>query len=194
MAISIPPGEDQQLLYGNFAFHLQFVPNEAGFAPGRGLSDEILGAFSDVSGLEATMEHKVVNQGGDNYGSRMLAGRVSFSTVMLKRGIARSQSLWRWWSMFAGADMRDDAKPIRANRCDVLIGLIAPRGGPSSQDQSTHGQSAAPPERRAAIGWKLENAMPVKFRVADLSAKGTEIAIEELHLVHEGLHMVGVAS
>ncbi len=56
MAISIPPGEDQQLLYGNFAFHLQFVPNEAGFAPGRGLSDEILGAFSDVSGLEATIE------------------------------------------------------------------------------------------------------------------------------------------
>lgn len=186
MAISIPSGEDRQVLYGNFAFHVQFAP---GFKPAEGLSDEILGAFSDVSGLEATMEHKVVNQGGDNYGSRMLAGRVSFSTVVLKRGIARSQSLWRWWAMFAGADMRDDAKPIRANRCDVLIGLIAPRGSFSGDEESD-----TPPERRAAIGWKLENAMPVKFRVGDLSSKGSEIAIEELHLVHEGLHMADVVS
>ena len=190
MAITIPPGEDRQRLYGNFAFHLQFVGNGGAFAPAQGLSEEILGAFSDVTGLEATMEHKVVNQGGDNYGSRMLAGRVSFSTVTLKRGIARSGSLWRWWSMFAGADMRDDAKPIRANRCDVLIGLIGQQGRPSEDDE----ESSAPPERRAAIGWKLENAMPVKFRVGDLSARGSEIAIEELHLVHEGLHMVGVAA
>ena len=36
--------------------------------------------------------------------------------------------------------------------------------------------------------------MPVKFRIGDLSARGNEIAIEELHLVHEGLHMVGVAT
>ncbi len=190
MAISIPSGEDRQVLYGNFAFHVQFMPNDQGFAPGRGLPDEILGAFSDITGLEATMEHKVVNQGGDNYGSRMLAGRVNFSTVTLKRGIARSQSLWRWWSMFAGADMRDDAKPIRANRCDIFIGLIKPRGSPAEGAE----ESDTPPERRAAIGWKLENAMPVKFRVGDLSAKSSEIAVEELQLVHEGLHMLGVTS
>lgn len=191
MAITIPPGEDRQVLYGNFAFHLQFVSGATPFAPAEGLSDEILGAFSDVSGLEATMEHKVVNQGGDNYGARMLAGRVTFSTVTLKRGIARSQSLWRWWSMFAGADMRNDAKPIPGNRCDVLIGLIAQQAPPSENEGE---EPAAPPERRATIGWKLENAMPVKFRVGDLSGRGSEIAIEELHLVHEGLHMVGVAS
>lgn len=189
MPITIPSGEDRQVLYGNFAFHLQFVSNEEPFAPAEGLSDEILGAFSDVSGLEATMEHKVVNQGGDNYGARMLAGRVSFSTVTLKRGIARSHSLWQWWSMFAGADTRSDAKPIRANRCDVLIGLIAQQGRPAEEEDP-----ATPPERRAAIGWRLENAMPVKFRIGDLSARGNEIAIEELHLVHEGLHMVGVAT
>jgi hypothetical protein len=29
--------------------------------------------------------------------------------------------------------------------------------------------------------------MPVKFKFADLNAKGTEVGIEELHLVHEGL-------
>ena len=31
--------------------------------------------------------------------------------------------------------------------------------------------------------------MPVKFRAGDLNAKGNDIAIEELHLVHEGLKL-----
>jgi phage tail-like protein len=37
------------------------------------------------------------------------------------------------------------------------------------------------------MGWQLDRAMPVKFKFADLNAKATEIGIEELHLVHEGL-------
>ena len=32
--------------------------------------------------------------------------------------------------------------------------------------------------------------MPVKFKAADLNAKGSEIGIEELHLAHEGLVLV----
>jgi hypothetical protein len=33
--------------------------------------------------------------------------------------------------------------------------------------------------------------MPVKFKAADLNAKGTDIGIEELHLAHEGLRLYG---
>lgn len=186
MAMTVAPGQDTQVLYGNFAFHVQFIDGERPFAPRGSLGEEILGAFSEVSGLEASMEHKVVRQGGDNYGARMLTGPVTFGTVILKRGIARSQTLWRWWSMFAGADMVNDGWPVPANRCDVLIGLLA-NAPPSG------GAAAGPPARRVAMGWKLQNAMPVKFRVGDLNAKGSDVAVEELHLVHEGLHVAGVA-
>jgi len=41
------------------------------------------------------------------------------------------------------------------------------------------------PEIRAI--WRLRNAMPVKFRAGDFNAKGNDVAVEELHLVHEGL-------
>lgn len=187
MAMTVPPGQDTQVLYGNFAFHVQFVGTEGAFAPAEGLDEAILGAFSDVSGLEASMEHKVVRQGGDNYGARMLTGPVSFGTVILKRGIARSQSLWTWWSMFAGADMVADGRPIRANRCDLQIGLLTTR--PLDPDEPEPA-----PTHQVAMGWKLQNAMPVKFRVGDLTAKGTDIAVEELHIVHEGLHVAGVAA
>ena len=37
--------------------------------------------------------------------------------------------------------------------------------------------------------WRLRNAMPIKFRAGDLNAKGTDVAMEELHLVHEGLRL-----
>lgn len=192
MTISIPAGEDDDVLYGNFAFHVQFEPHYFEFAPAANLDDGILGAFSEVSGLEATMEHKVVNEGGANYSPRMLAGRVSHSTITLKRGIARSGALWNWWSMFAGADNRADGLPILDNRCNVLIGLIKPPGRPNPNPDPDAPPTPEQTERRASIGWRLENAMPVKFRVGDLSSKGNEIAIEELQLVHEGLHMEGV--
>ena len=34
---------------------------------------------------------------------------------------------------------------------------------------------------KSMISWKLEKAMPIKFKAADLNAKGTEVGIEELH-------------
>jgi len=182
MAIRIPPGQDTQVLYGNFAFHVQFVGGEA-VSTRSGVGDEVLGAFSEISGLEATMEHKVVRQAGVNYGARMLAGPVNFGTVILKRGIARSQTLWRWWSLFAGADDVADGRPIQKNRSDVLIGLIT-IPAPSEGNEN--------PQRTVAMGWRLKNAMPVKFRVGDLNAKGADVAVEELHIVHEGLHVAGV--
>jgi phage tail-like protein len=37
--------------------------------------------------------------------------------------------------------------------------------------------------------WRLSNALPVKFKGPDLSATASQVAIEELHLVHEGLEL-----
>lgn len=187
MKMSVAPGQDTQVLYGNFAFFVQFVTGPSAWDDDP-LPDRVLGAFSEISGIEASMEHKVVREGGNNYGSRMLAGPVTFGTVILKRGVARSQALWRWWANFAGADGLSDGYATQANRCDVLIGLITPN--PSSTASSPNDGSG----RGVGMGWRLQNAMPVKFRVGDLNAKGSDVAIEELHLVHEGLHVSGVAS
>jgi len=193
MAISVPEGEDRSVPFAGFAFHVQFAasqpvpgggvradPSAGGaasggaFEPFASIRPEIVGGFSEVSGLEATMEPKVIKVGGRNYGPIQRAGQVSFATVVLKRGIIQSQHLWAWWSLFAGADRATNGGWAASSRCDVSIALL--RG------------------RTPVLGWQLENAMPVKFKVGDLNARGTEVAIEELHLVHEGLHMRGVAA
>ncbi len=174
-AISVPAGQDPLTPQPGFNFHVSFTKPDGvtgDFAPIADLDDEITGGFSEVTGLEATMEAKAIKVGGRNYGAVQRAGPVSFGTVVLKRGIVEARHLWVWWSLFSGADGGEGTNGGWApeSRSDVTIALI---------DQN----------RSATMAWTLKNAMPVKFRAGDLNARTAEIAIEELHLVHEGLTM-----
>jgi phage tail-like protein len=141
--------------------------------PGLSNKQEIcLGAFSDVSGLEATMEPKAIKEGGRNYGVNQRAGPVTFATVVVKRGITNVRDAWAWWSLFTGADRQRNGKYAKSSRCDVHISLLDP-------------------SYRTVLTWTLANAMPVKFKSGDMNARSTEVAIEELHFVHEGLRLEG---
>jgi phage tail-like protein len=215
MTLTLPDAGDLRTPLGNFAFHVSFETD------GSDVPAEPFGAFSEISGLEATMEHKVIKEGGRNYGPAIRVGPVSFATVILKRGIVEVDNLWNWWSLFTGADGESNAYPASRNRCDVLIGMIGlkpfeaqpatpPAGEYHYKDTSdtafgrttiqvdaynSFGRKPAEPAKPVdpnpeirAI-WRLRNAMPIKFRAGDLNAKGNDVAVEELHLVHEGLAM-----
>jgi phage tail-like protein len=163
MVQTIPDAQYSGMPIGAFNFHVAIEVEKLAGAKGPQICQ---GAFSEVSGLEASMEAKVIKAGGHNYGAFQRAGAVTFTTVVLKRGMSPTRDLWLWWSAFAdiGAPPAK-RKPLRR---DVFI----------TQLDS---------ERKPAIVWKLENAMPVKFKIGDMSAKSGEVAIEELHIVHEGL-------
>jgi phage tail-like protein len=146
-----------------FRFQVDFQTDYlASTAPGDPV-DICAGAFSECTGLEATMEPKVIKQGGGNYGVAQRAGPVTFATVVLKRGISTNRNLWEVFNAVAFGQF--------AARLQVTITVL---------DQSS----------KPVIAWQLDRAMPVKFKFADLNAKGTEVGIEELHLVHEGLSSV----
>ena len=161
------PPKQQPLPIGNFNFAVGF--STTNFSPIAGLSPEITGGFAEISGLEATMEAKVIKSGGRNYGAYQRAGPVSFGTVVMKRGMIEARHVWAWWALFAGADGHDNGNWQASSRSDITIAML--RDG------------------KAAVTWILRRAMPVKFRIGDLNAKSGEVAIEELHLVHEGLDM-----
>ena len=124
------------------------------------------GAFSECTGLEATMEPKVIKAGGWNYGAQQRAGPTTFATVILKRGITTKRDLWKWFSQ-----VNETGK--YAFRLNVTIRVA----GPAEE---------LPGE---ALTIKLFRALPLKFKCADLSARATEVGIEELHLAHEGLSL-----
>ena len=118
--------------------------------------------FSEVTGLEATMEPKVIKEGGRNFGVVQRVGPVTFATVVLKRGIGRVDDLWRWFELVAGGNY--------AKRLNAVITMYKPN-------------------RELIYQWQLHRALPVKFKTADFNATANSVGIEELHIAHEGLEM-----
>lgn len=143
-----------------FRFHVRFrrVAGEA-----SGPEDICSGAFSECTGLEATMEPKVIKAGGMNYGAVQRAGPVTFATVVLKRGMTKTRDMTTWFQLVAG-------------------GSYAYRLAAEIEMQDTAGQKV--------LTWGLDNCLPVKFKAADLNAKGNDVGVEELHLAHEGLRLL----
>ena len=146
-----------------FRFHVSFSEEPLG-GNGATLLASLDGGFAECTGLEATMEPVVIKEGGRNYGAYQRVGPVSFSTVVLRRGILRSQQLWHWFELVTCAG-------AYAHRLSLSIVMMDQSGEP-------------------AVTWALRGAMPVKFKTADLNAKASEVGVEELHVVHEGLHLV----
>jgi phage tail-like protein len=143
------------------AFNRETIDGKGG---GKAGDNEALcqGAFSEVTGLEATLEPKVIKEGGVNYGAHQRAGGVTFGTVVMKRGITTVRDAWKWFELFTQAG-------AYSHRLTVRVTLKDQKGVPR-------------------IRWRLERAMPVKFKAADFNAKASEVGIEELHLAHEGLY------
>jgi phage tail-like protein len=80
-----------------FRFHVSFSQQSLANPSGAAVA-LCQGAFSECTGLEATMEPKVIKVGGSNYGAVQRAGPVSFATVVLKRGISDTRDLWNWFA------------------------------------------------------------------------------------------------
>ena len=151
--------DNELYLYIPFRFQITFKEYILQQAEG----DEIIlcsGAFSECSGLEATMEPKEIKEGGRNWGSAQRAGRTSFSNVVLKRGITTTKDLWEWFELVG--------KGGYATRLTAEITMFDHAG-------------------KGVMAWHLIKAMPVKFKTADLNSNASEVAVEEIHLAHEGL-------
>lgn len=148
------------------------------FMPG-GEPDTLVcqGAFSEVSGFEASMSPKALKEGGRNWGEVQLAGPTNFSALVLKRGITSVQDLYAWF----------DVTTRQANYGFRMQGLI------EVFDRNFVGADGKAIKKvQPVLQWKIERAMATKFKGPDLSSTASQVAIEELHLAHEGLQMVPV--
>lgn len=146
-----------------FRFQVEFRTDSLLADSQHDLFDVCHGAFAECTGLEANMEAKAIKEGGRNYGAAQRAGNTTFPTVVLKRGISVNRNLWQIFNTLA-------------------IGTFAPRLQVTINLFDINGNST--------LAWQLDRAMPVKYKFADFNAKGVEVGIEELHLVHEGLWSV----
>jgi len=128
------------------------------------------GAFQECSGLEIEMDVQEYQEGGRNDGVIRRVGRGKYSPVVLKRGMFFSaggevnRDLWSWLQ-----DVVAGKRPVA--RYDGVIQVMS-----SGED--------------VVATWVFDRGLPQKVRGPELNAKTGEVAIEELHIAHEGLRLV----
>ena len=129
---------------------------------GDGKEAEIIGGFSDVSGLGKEVSYSEYRNGNEKPNTvRKIANTYKVDDVTLKRGLVGSANLFQWLK---------DVGDGKEDRRTVIITLL---------DETTKNEVAS---------WILERAQPKKWTGPTLAAKGGgEVAMEELSLVHEGI-------
>lgn len=117
--------------------------------------------FMEVSGLSIELDVVDYREGSSPESSvRKMPGIKKFSDVVLKRGIiSNDDDFYRWIST---------ANFNQVERRDVVISLLNAQHEP-------------------AVTWKLRNAFPSKLEYSTLNAQSSNVIIESLTLVHEGL-------
>jgi phage tail-like protein len=130
-------------------------------ALGDGKEAELVGGFSDASGLGKEVNYSEYRNGNEKFNTvRKVPNTFKVDDVTLKRGLVGSLNLFEWLTNVAnGAE----------DRRQITITLL---------DEA----------REEVASWKLRDVQPKKWTGPTLAAKGGgEVAMEELSLVHEGI-------
>lgn len=121
--------------------------------------------FSEVSGIEATMDVENYDAGGLNGGTLRFPGRIKWANLVFTHGVLAQRDLtdtsdfWTWLQSFLdGAGVRKDG----------TISLL---------DES----------QTPMLVWGWTRGLPVKWTGAAMNAQQSQIAIERLKIAHEGL-------
>ena len=132
-----------------------------GGSQGDGGEGAIVGGFSDVSGLGVDVSYSEYRNGNEKFNTvRKMPNTHQIDDVTLKRGLVGSTDLFEW------------IKTVRDGTADPRSVTI------TMMDEA----------RNPVVTFTLRNAQPKKYTGPTLAAKGGgEVAMEELHLVHEGI-------
>jgi len=121
-------------------------------------------AFADATIPDTSTEAVDYREGIDSTHSRKLSGLTKFGNITLKKGLTDSMELYNWRKTI-------EEKGAVGNRKSLSIILIDEQGNEKAQ-------------------WDIVEAWPIKYDVSALSAKGNEVSIESIEMVHEGVKRV----
>lgn len=129
------------------------------------------GGFAECTGLDLEADVKEYLEGGRNDGVVRRVGRVKLVPLVLKRGMFVGSSggfvdtaVWDWLT-----GMVTGILPIP--RYDGVVAVFDPA------------------KKRTLARWTFDRGLPMKVSGPSLNAKTGEIAVEELHIAHEGLRL-----
>jgi phage tail-like protein len=120
----------------------------------------IVGGFTEVTGLESEVQLESYQEGGVNGYIHQFPTQVTFSNLVLTRGLTDVDVLWNWyWMTVQGV-------PLLLNGTIMLLDN----------------------QRLPVMWWNFKDAYPVKWSGPKFDASiDTQVGVEQIELVHRGL-------
>lgn len=128
------------------------------------IQGQAAGYFTEVSGLQVSVESIAYREGGGPLGVRKLPGRVHVGDITLRYGLTSSTELWDWLMTAASGNVE---------RRNISIILLQPDGV------------------QEATRWNAYNCWASEWRGARLEGIAQQAAIEQITLVTESLERAG---
>ncbi|HET9690094.1 MAG TPA: phage tail protein [Acidimicrobiales bacterium] len=129
------------------------------------VDDEQIGVFSEVSGLEVSIDVATYREGGENGFVHQLPGHMTWPHIVLKRGVCDSDALFAWVNKTAGTGFTANGNKV--TRSTGAITAI----------------DAAGNELRS---WNLEGVFAVKWTGPRFAVSSGDPLTEEIELAHHG--------
>lgn len=120
-----------------------------------------IAGFSEATIPDSTTDPIEYREGTDPTHQKKLSGLTKYGNITLKRGLTDSMDIYDWYKGVA------QTGALKARKNISLI-LIDEEGNDKSR-------------------WDIVEAWPTKYDASDFSAKGNEVVIESLEIVHEGV-------
>lgn len=121
-------------------------------------------AFAEATIPDSTIDPVEYREGTDPTTLRKLSGLTKYGNITLKKGLTDSMDLYDWIKQI----QQTGAVKARKNMSLILI------------DEEGNDKAR----------WDIVEAWPTKYDVTDFNAKGNEVLIESLEIVHEGVTRV----
>lgn len=118
--------------------------------------------FTEATGFDATVDVIDYREGNDPTHVRKLPGLTKYGNITLKWGITDSIEIYNWHKAVIDGNTQ---------RKNISIVVIDEAGNDKAR-------------------WNIINAWPTKYDPVDLNAKGNDVSIETLEIVHEGMTRV----
>ena len=134
-----------------------------------GVTPNIDGKFSEVSGISYELEHDEYNEGGENRFAYHLPKTTKYSPLVLKRGLVSSTSALGDWigdTLTQGLN-----KPLELKH--IMVTLLSDENTP-------------------LVGWLFVNAYPTKWQASDMNASQNEIMVETIEFAYHRFEKFGL--
>ncbi|MDG0789522.1 phage tail protein [Cohnella ginsengisoli] len=126
------------------------------------LDGMLVAGFSDVQGLESQTEYEEYREGGVNGYTHRFPKGTRFAQIVLRRGFSSSSALWDWYDQTVRGSVTRKSGSIILYRQDG----------------------------EELCRWNFFEAYPVKWTGPALDARSSDVAIESVELVHNGIKAI----